>query len=197
MLTVERLLEVSSSQQEVWSFVRDMGNWAAQMPGYQSHEIVDDHNSVWTVQLNVGPFTRPCVMEVLVTRWAEPAEVNFTVKGRFDPFRGEGRFLSEAHEVGCAITLNFGVEGTGSMAKVISAMAAPVLTKVADQFVQNLAHVIGSGPQVARADTRAPSAAPDACGHAGSEASADDRSRVVRYWGRMVRYFSRMVQGLR
>lgn len=184
MLTVERLLEVSKSQQEVWSFVRDMGNWASQMPGYQSHEIVNDDQSVWTVQLNVGPFTRPCIMEVFVTQWAEPAEVIFTVKGRFDPFRGEGRFLSEAREGGCAIALNFGVEGTGSMAKVISAMAAPVLTKVADQFVQNLAQVIGGDLQAAPADMEAPSAEPNACGHTKIEAGADYAK--PGYWSRMV-----------
>ena len=148
MPNISKTLTVKAPQAEVWTFVKDMGNWASRMPGYVSHEIVDEDKSVWTVQFNVGPFTRPCVMDVHVTQWGEPSAVNFTVKGRFDPFQGQGAFTSRPAEAGTQIDLEFGVEGTGSMAKVISAMAAPVLVTVGDQFVKNMATAIaeqGSG----------------------------------------------------
>jgi len=142
MPSISRTLTVESPQAEVWTFVKDMGNWASRMPGYVSHEVVDEDNSVWTVQFNVGPFTRPCVMDVHVSNWGEPSAVNFTVKGRFDPFEGQGAFISRRADAGTQIDLEFGVEGTGSMAKVISAMAAPVLATVGDQFVKNMAMAI-------------------------------------------------------
>lgn len=159
MPNISKTLTVDAPQTTVWSFVKDMGNWASRMPGYVSHEMVDDDNSVWTVQFNMGPFSRPCVMDVHVTQWGEPSEVSFTVKGRFDPLQGQGAFSSRPVEAGTQIDLEFGVEGTGSMAKVISAMAVPVLATVGDQFVNNLAAAIaeqGGGPRGTPAQAVAP-----------------------------------------
>lgn len=138
MLTVKRELSVAQSQLEVWHFIREMSNWASQMPGYMLHEQLNEDDSVWTMQMNLGPFTRPIVMDVHVTQWHEPSVVKFTIKGKFDPFQGQGSFISRVDNKVTHITLDFDVEGTGSMAKVVTALAVPVLPAVADQFVCNL-----------------------------------------------------------
>lgn len=164
MLTVNRELSVTRSQPEVWAFVKEMGNWASQMPGYMSHEKINDNDSVWTMQMNLGPFTRPIVMDVHVLEWLEPSTVNFTVKGKFDPFQGKGSFASRTDGDITRIVLDFGVEGTGSMAKVVSAMAAPVLPAVADQFATNLKAKLqperdGRPPATEKPDGRIPRSA--------------------------------------
>ncbi len=157
MLNVKRELTVQQSQSQVWDFVGDMGNWARQMPGYVSHEVVDENDSVWTVQFNMGPFTRPCIIDVHVLRWAEPSEIEFSIKGRHDPFQGHGVFNSEAAaDDGTHVKVDFGMEITGSMAKVISVMAAPVLTKLADQMVVRMGQSLG-GPAPAQAASGEPS----------------------------------------
>jgi len=151
MLNVKRELTVQQSPSQVWDFVRDMGNWAKQMPGYVSHEVVDENDSVWTVQFNMGPFTRPCIIDVHVLRWAEPSEIEFSIKGRHDPFQGQGVFNSEAAaDDGTHVKVDFTMQITGSMAKVISVMAAPVLTKLADQMVVRMGQALG-GPVPAQA----------------------------------------------
>lgn len=142
MNTVQRELVVGQSPQAVWDFVEDMGNWASQMPGYMSHETINDDDSIWTLNVNFGPFTRPVVVDVHVTQWLAPTQVNFEVKGKADPFRGSGAFLARETEGGTAITLQFGAEGTGSMAKVISAMVPPVLNYMGDGFAANLAKAL-------------------------------------------------------
>lgn len=138
MLSVKRELSVRARQAQVWGFVGSLGNWASLMPGYLSHEEIDRDTSVWTMQMNLGPFTRPIVIDVQVLEWNEPSLVRFSLKGRFDPFEGRGTFSSAVEGGGTKIDLGFEVEGTGPMAKVISAMAAPVLTTVADQFTAAL-----------------------------------------------------------
>lgn len=143
MIAVQKELTVRRDIGGVWEFVRDMGNWASQMPGYVSHELVDDNTSVWTLQVNMGPFTRPVVMDVNVLRWTPPGEVEFVLKGRFDPFHGGGMFKATEAEQGTHILLDFTAEATGSMGKVLTAMAIPVLRKVAEQFSGNLAGVLG------------------------------------------------------
>lgn len=185
MPSIQRELKVPESQEPVWNFVKDMGNWASQMPGYLSHEQVNDDDSVWTVQFNIGPFTRPCVMDVHVSHWGAPSEVSFTVKGRFDPFAGQGVFTSAPDGTGTAIRLEFGVEGTGSMAKVVSAMAGPVLKTVGDQFVSRLAAAISSHAMgdAALAGDVAP-AIPESQAHAAKP-------------GRLKRFFSKLLGLLR
>jgi carbon monoxide dehydrogenase subunit G len=156
MLAVKRQLDVAKNGQEVWAFVKDMGNWASQMPGYISHEMIDENDSAWTVQVNIGPFTKPFVIDVHVTRWLEPSEVTFDVRGRHDPFRGAGSFRAHPAGARTVISLEFEAVGTGSMAKVVTAMAAPVLDYVANEFSANLARVLGG--QAAPDRTRTASA---------------------------------------
>ncbi len=183
MLSVKRELHTRRKAGEVWHFVKEMGNWAAQMPGYLSHEITNENDSVWNMQMNLGPFTRPIVMDVHVSQWLEPSEVAFEVKGRFDPFQGKGRFLSStAADGGTDIVLEFEVEGTGSMAKVISAMAAPVLVTVADQFVANLGAALDT-PVQAGAEALA-------AGATGGEPAVNPGPAAPRgFWARVTAWF--------
>lgn len=148
MISVQKELKVKREIEPVWSFVRDMGNWANQMPGYVSHENVNDNDSTWTLQVNMGPFTRPVVMDVHVMRWTPPTEVEFTLKGRFDPFHGGGLFRAKKVEDGTQILLDFNAEATGSMGKILTAMAIPVLKQVAEQFSENLARALDERPPV-------------------------------------------------
>ena len=111
MNSVQRELVVDKDLSAVWAFVKDMGNWASQMPGYISHELLNGDDSVWTLHVNFGPFARPVVIDVHVTQWIAPPQVTFEVKGRSDPFRGSGAFQARETEAGTAISLQFGAEG--------------------------------------------------------------------------------------
>jgi carbon monoxide dehydrogenase subunit G len=154
MSSVQRELVVDKDPQAVWEFVKDMGNWASQMPGYMSHELLNDDESVWTLQVNFGPFARPVIVDVHVTQWTAPSQVSFEVKGRSDPFRGSGIFLARETQSGTAISLQFGAEGTGSMAKMISAMIPPVLDYIGDGFSANLASALKEGRPAERTPPR-------------------------------------------
>jgi len=156
MNKVRRELIVESEIEAVWEYVKDMGNWASQMPGYLAHETVSTDDSLWTLQVNFGPFSRPVPVDVHVTRWLAPTQVDFEVKGHSDPFIGIGSFVARREPNGTAIALEFGAEGTGSMAKMITAMIPPVLNYVGDGFAANLARELQSGmpakaPEVAPA----------------------------------------------
>jgi carbon monoxide dehydrogenase subunit G len=142
MLNAKRELVVEQQPETVWEFVKDMGNWASQMPGYVSHEQVNDDDSVWTLNVNLGPFNRPIVMDIHVLQWTAPTEVAFELKGRFDPFHGSGTFRAKPAERGSRITLEFECEATGKMSKVLNALAVPVLKRVTDQFSVNLVNAL-------------------------------------------------------
>lgn len=143
MAATQRELAVQRDIESVWEFVQDMGNWASQMPGYISHEIIDDNDSVWTLNVDLGPFQRSIVVDVHVERWAAPSEVVFQVKGRYEPFTGGGTYRAERADTATHIHLDFHAEPGGSMAKMISPLVGPVLERIAEEFSGNLAAALG------------------------------------------------------
>lgn len=148
MLSAQRVFEVDRPIEDIWVFVKDMNNWAVQMPGYISHQVVDENKSSWTVQVNLGPFKRPVVIDIEVTKWLRPSEVEFNLRGRFEPFHGSGRYRAEARGASTKITLDFEAEPSGSMAKMIEGLGRPVLERVANEFSLNLADALQPDRQI-------------------------------------------------
>jgi carbon monoxide dehydrogenase subunit G len=82
-----------ASEAQIWGFVKDIDNWAGFIMGYQSHEIVDDRHSSWTVRGEVGVLARTVSFDVTITEWVEPERVRFELEGTTERFDGEGSFL--------------------------------------------------------------------------------------------------------
>src|SRR5262245_29327758 len=72
-----------------------MDHWAPFLTGYQSHEKQSDTESVWTLKGDVGVLARTLRFRVLVTEWAGPERVGFSLKGLNEPMTGEGAFRIE------------------------------------------------------------------------------------------------------
>jgi len=143
MAATQREFSVEPAIADVWDFVSDMGNWASQMPGYVSHETISVDDSAWTLNVDLGPFSRTIVVDVHVSEWRKPHEVIFEVKGRYEPFSGGGRYKAESAGSGTRIALDFHAEPGGSMAKIISPLVGPVLESIASEFSKNLAQALG------------------------------------------------------
>jgi carbon monoxide dehydrogenase subunit G len=82
----------------IWSYVREMDNWAPFLRGYQSHEKQRDTDSVWVLKGDVGMLTRTVKFHVRIDEWGEPSRVRFTLKGMNEPMEGGGEFRLEAYE---------------------------------------------------------------------------------------------------
>lgn len=156
MASTQRVFTVQRDLDQVWAFVSDMGNWAAQMPGYQSHEMINADDSAWTLNVDLGPFQRSIVVDVHVSRWQAPNEVDFEVKGRYEPFTGSGAFRAARDGSRTRITLDFGAEPGGSMARMIAPLVGPVLERVAGEFSANLASALGGEAEEAAGEADAP-----------------------------------------
>lgn len=84
---------VNAPQAAIWDFVKEMDNWAPFVTGYQSHEVLDDANSIWTLKGDVGVLSRVVQFRVHITEWAGPARVAFTMSGVNEQTDGEGLFV--------------------------------------------------------------------------------------------------------
>jgi carbon monoxide dehydrogenase subunit G len=87
----------------IWSYVREMDNWAPFLRGYQSHEKQSDTDSIWVLKGDVGMMTRTVKFHVHIDEWGEPSRVLFTLKGLNEPMQGGGEFrLSPYEDAGAA-----------------------------------------------------------------------------------------------
>ena len=125
----------------VWEFVKDINNWAPLAKGYQSHEIVSDTESLWTVKGDIGPISRVTKFEVTITEWLDGDKVGFTLKGLNESITGEGAInLADTNggsgtEIRGDALLEFG----GSIGPIINHLFVPWAKEGADELVTKIA----------------------------------------------------------
>lgn len=131
---------VPVAREAVWRFVRDISNWADAVPGYQTHVVVDDERSRWTVKGDLKVVSRVVEVEVVVTAWREPHEVCFTLRGLNEQVHGHGRFVTTASGPGeTVLGFHLAMQAGGTIGPMVDALLQPVLPKLAAVFAGNLA----------------------------------------------------------
>ncbi len=96
MPEVEYTTTVALPRESVWDFVKDMNNWAPYLTGYQTHEILSDTDSVWTLKGDVGVLARVVKLKAHVTEWSGPQRVSFTLTGLNEQVDGDGTLEMDA-----------------------------------------------------------------------------------------------------
>src|ERR1700691_6291546 len=90
MPEVEYTTRVGQPRETVWDFVKDMNNWAPYLTGYQTHEVLSETDSIWTLKGDVGVLARIVKLKAHVTEWSGPRRVSFTLTGLNEPVDGGG-----------------------------------------------------------------------------------------------------------
>ncbi len=90
MPEVEYTTQIALAPERVWDFVKDMNNWAPFLTGYQTHEILSETDSVWTLKGDVGLLARLVRLRAHVTEWNGPSRVSFTLTGLNEQVDGGG-----------------------------------------------------------------------------------------------------------
>src|SRR5262249_32292958 len=65
------------------------------LTGYQSHEIIDQTDSIWTLKGDVGLLSRTVKLRAHVTEWNGPERVAFTLTGLNEAVEGGGMLVME------------------------------------------------------------------------------------------------------
>lgn len=132
---------ISVARPEVWEFVRDMNNWAPLAKGYQSHEVVNDRESLWTVKGDVGPISRVTKVQIDITEWIEEGGVTFAMKGLNEPISGQGaiRLTDTESGVGTDIRANATIELGGTLGPIMNQFLVPWIHAGADELVTKIA----------------------------------------------------------
>lgn len=124
-------IELNLPIRSVWEFVSVMENWIPLVPGYISHEIINDRQSTWTFTTDIGILKKKINVQVDITEWVEPTLVKFNLTGINENFTGEGYF--KAQELGKKRT-----KMTGFLDIAAKGVKAPVINPVLKNYVPEM-----------------------------------------------------------
>ena len=128
---------------DVWNFVKDIDNWAPLAKGYQSHESINNDESIWTVKGDIGPLSRITKFQINITEWLEGEGVTFVMKGLNEPISGHGSIrLTDTEGGGTVIQADAEIQMGGALGPVVNHLIVPWIGAGADELVTNIAQAL-------------------------------------------------------
>ncbi|WNF25020.1 SRPBCC family protein [Mesobacillus jeotgali] len=126
--------------EQVWDFVKDMDNWAPLLPGYISHEKLNEKQSNWTFKETVGVLKKKISLQVSIKEWIEPTRVTFDLKGINENMTGNGYFNAEALDKNrTKMTGYLAMTAEGALAPVMNAVMKTSLPKSGQELTISIA----------------------------------------------------------
>ncbi|MFF2289888.1 CoxG family protein [Peribacillus butanolivorans] len=119
------------SIENVWGFVSVIDLWAPLVPGYISHEIINDEKLVWEFKSDLGLMKKKIKLEVDILEWNEPNKVTFKLRGLNEKFDGYGYFFAE--QIGKGQT-----KMTGCLAIMAKGAKAPIVNALLKSYVPQM-----------------------------------------------------------
>ena len=143
MPEVKHTFEVQAPAEVVWTRISDMSYWASLIPGYVSHELVDERESLWTVKGDLGILNKTVTFRVTITEWDEPAKVGFTLKATNENVAGDGYFLAEPTGPDSTMVTGYlDLQPGGRLAPVVNVFMKQLMPKTTLDFAKALANKI-------------------------------------------------------
>ena len=139
MPEIRRETVIPLSLGQVWEFIADMNEWAHDLPGYCTHEMKSETESIWRLRGDVGILSREIDLQVIITEWVDQTGVKFTLKGVYEPVEGRGQVgITAVDPTQTKLIIEMELKATGLMGPIINALLDKVAPGMGDQFVAAL-----------------------------------------------------------
>jgi carbon monoxide dehydrogenase subunit G len=137
MPSTELTFTVKLPIKSVWSFMSDRHEVGCLFPGCKGVKILNDLDSIWTVKMSFGPFTRIMEMKTHTTEFKEFEKLAWTAAG--DHIISSG-FVSLEKISEDETEVTYRVEGrtTGPLSALGDIVVAEKLRELAKKFTQNI-----------------------------------------------------------
>lgn len=132
-------VDVALSKEQIWEFVHDMNNWAPLVPGYITHNIINENESTWEFKGDLGFMKKTVKLKIDIKEWNEPISVIFDLKGTSDNFKGGGHFI--AHPIDENNTTMEGyldITAGGAMGPMVNTILKNFVPKTAQELTDNI-----------------------------------------------------------
>ena len=128
-------VEVQTTDQALWTFLSEKGEWAVLIPGYLHHEFESNGEMIWVFKGDFGFIQKAVKLKLKVTSEEENKKIAFNLEGLSDNINGSGYFEMEAvNDNTFKLTGNLDMSAGGFLA----AMVNPVLEKFVPETVEKL-----------------------------------------------------------
>lgn len=125
---------------DIWGFVSQMDKWTPLVPGYIEHEMINDRQSIWTLEIDVGIMTQSVKLQVDIIEWNEPTRIAFNLLGVDENVAGAGYFEAEQiAEATTTITGSLSMEAKGIMGSIMN----EILNSLVPDMTKKLTETIG------------------------------------------------------
>jgi len=139
VIETQHAVVIETDINHVWDYVQDIRKWANLFPGCRECEVIDEHNSKWTIKVGAGGLVKTVNVLVHIDQWDGPERVNFSYKLESEPVVGGGSYVATRQGANATeIKLSVRVEGSGSMAPMWEAVSRPLLPQLAKLFAGKL-----------------------------------------------------------
>ncbi|WP_156291496.1 CoxG family protein [Oceanobacillus salinisoli] len=136
-------VELNTSINTIWNFVRDINNWAPLVPGYIEHKILSENQSTWKFVSDIGIMKRTLHMKIDITNWEEPTKVTFNLTGINENFTGDGYFKAEEITEGKTnITGYLDITAKGVLGPAINPVLKTIIPKTTTDLTEAVANKI-------------------------------------------------------
>jgi carbon monoxide dehydrogenase subunit G len=154
VIETEQSIVIDARIDNVWNYVQDIRRWANLFPGCKECEVIDDHDSKWTIKVGAGGLVKTVNVLVHIERWDGPGRVNFSYRLESEPVIGGGSYTAVPKgDSATEIALKVRVEGSGPMAPMWEAVSKPLLPQLAKLFAGKLkAEIEAASAAVAEPD---------------------------------------------
>jgi carbon monoxide dehydrogenase subunit G len=143
MPSVTHMTTVSAPIDVVWDYIKDMGNWAPYLEGYQKHEEINEQESIWTLKGNVGVLSRVVQIKITITEMVEPQKVSFELDGLTEKVTGGGTFLASGISSNSTeLHFDFEIKAGGLIGPVANVLMKPMLKPVAKNMGEKIKEAI-------------------------------------------------------
>ncbi len=121
----------------VWSFIADRHEVGCLFPGCKGVKILNDMDSIWTVRLSLGPFSRTVDIFTHNTEFKKGEKIAWDAKAEL--FKSSGSIaLHRISEDETEVTYRIEAHVIGPLSMLQDIVAAEKLGEITRQFVKNL-----------------------------------------------------------
>ena len=139
MIEASHAIVIATGIEDVWSYVKNISQWASLFPGCNACEVIDGHNSRWTIKVGAGGMIKTVTVLVRVDEWSGPGRVDFSFRLESEPVVGSGTYsATRRSDLETQVDLQLRVEGSGQMAPMWEAVSKPLLPQMASSFAGRL-----------------------------------------------------------
>ncbi len=133
-------LKVNIPIESVWSFISDMDRWAPLVPGYITHKMVNDRQSIWEFKGHFGTIQKIIRLQIDITERHKPTGIAFDLTGLNENVVGTGYFKAKRiFECETQISGYLQVTAKGIMGRLVNPILKSYLPKTTKQLTQTVA----------------------------------------------------------